>query len=405
MNKLYCLLAFSCALLGPLPVAHTEDLTLTFTVPTPTAAPGSSLAIWLHVLNPSPQPVSWTFPTQIQTRLRSSPGTVAAPLVWNSAETATVVLPPGSFARREYRLAIPNSTKGQTILEFANLSANPVIFNAQATAAESQPVKSTMFNRFITDAEPAPPDEIFRPGRFFKEHISAYEPFYFVAGTKSPNAKFQISFKYQLLNTDGPLAKSLPSLKGFHVAYTQTSLWNLNGPSPAFFDTSYKPEFLYVSERLVGGQLGDQFRLDLQGGLQHESNGRGGIEERSLNIAYIRPTLVFGQDDGLQFTLQPRAWVYLAGLAHNPDFADYRGYVDLRTVLGWRRGLQLSALGRIGQTGNHESLQLDLTYPTMRFFGSFSLFLDVQYFTGYCETLLGYQKRSNGLRVGLSLFR
>jgi len=46
------------------------------------------------------------------------------------------------------------------------------------------------------------------------------------------------------------------------------------------------------------------------------------------------------------------------------------------------------------QDGNHESLQLDLTYPTMRLFGSFSLYLDVQYFTGYGESLLGYNKKS-----------
>ena len=85
--------------------------------------------------------------------------------------------------------------------------------------------------------------------------------------------------------------------------------------------------------------------------------------------------------------------------------ADYRGYVDLRTILGWRRGLQLSALGRMGKDGNHRSIQLDLTYPTMQFFGSFSLYLDVQYFTGYGESLLGYNQKSEALRVGFSLYR
>ena len=47
------------------------------------------------------------------------------------------------------------------------------------------------------------PGKPFDPGRFFKEHISGYEPIYFIAGTKSPNAKFQISFMYQLLNEEG----------------------------------------------------------------------------------------------------------------------------------------------------------------------------------------------------------
>ena len=45
------------------------------------------------------------------------------------------------------------------------------------------------------------------------------------------------------------------------------------------------------------------------------------------------------------------------------------------------------------------------SYPTMRFFGSFSLYLDVQYFDGYGESLLAYNQRTDELRVGFALFR
>ncbi len=38
-------------------------------------------------------------------------------------------------------------------------------------------------------------------------------------------------------------------------------------------------------------------------------------------------------------------------------------------------------------------------------FGSFSLYLDVQYFTGCGESLLSYNKRSDALRAGISLYR
>jgi outer membrane phospholipase A len=41
----------------------------------------------------------------------------------------------------------------------------------------------------------------------------------------------------------------------------------------------------------------------------------------------------------------------------------------------------------------------------MKIFGSFSLHLDLQYFTGYGESLLGYNKKSDELRVGVSLYR
>jgi outer membrane phospholipase A len=214
-----------------------------------------------------------------------------------------------------------------------------------------------------------------------------------------------MSFMYQLLNNEGPLATKAPALKGFHIAYTQTSLWDWNAPSAPFFDTSYKPEFLYAWERVAGGQLPNWYQLDLQGGLKHESNGKDGADSRSLNIAYLRPTLTLGRDDGLQLTLQPRAWVYLGNLSDNPDIADYRGYADLRAIVGWKRGLQLSALGRMGKDANHGSLQLDLTYPMMKIFGSFSVYLDAQYFTGYGESLLEYNRRSEAFRAGFSIYR
>ena len=53
------------------------------------------------------------------------------------------------------------------------------------------------------------------PGQFFKEHFFGYEPFYFVAGTESPNSKFQISLRYQILNTQGPLAQEIPAARLF----------------------------------------------------------------------------------------------------------------------------------------------------------------------------------------------
>jgi phospholipase A1/A2 len=241
---------------------------------------------------------------------------------------------------------------------------------------------------------------------FFKEHFFPYEPFYFIAGPDAPNAKFQISFKYRILNNRGALAQRVPWLTGLHAAYTQTSLWDLSQPSSPFLDTSYKPELLYLWERVDRGRWADWFQLDLQGGLQHESNGREGLESRSLNIAYLRPTVRLGRADGFRFTLSPRVWAYVGGLEDNPDLADYRGYADLRATLGWAQGLQLASTFRLGDDANHGSVQLDLTYPMYRLLsGSFSLYLHVQYFNGYGESLLRYNRRSDTIRFGFSLYR
>lgn len=99
-------------------------------------------------------------------------------------------------------------------------------------------------------------------------------------------------------------------------------------------------------------------------------------------------------------------WTYLGDVSDNPDIADYRGYTDLKAALGWKRGLQVSALGRMGKDANHGSVQVDVTYPLMQPpNGSFSIYLHAQYFTGYGESILRYNQKSEVFRAGISLYR
>lgn len=244
------------------------------------------------------------------------------------------------------------------------------------------------------------------PTRFFQTHFFPHEPFYFIAGVESPNAKFQVSFKYQLFTGVGWLAEHVHPLTNFYIGYSQTSLWDWSTPSAPFFDSSYRPELLYWMPHVDKGRWADWFRLDLQGGVQHESNGRDEESSRSMNIVYIKPRVVFGQPDRFQFSLAPRAWVYVGDIVDNPDIKDYRGYFDLRAVIGWQRHAQLAATGRVGDDFDHGSLQLDFTYPLWKVpMVRSSLFFHVQYFIGYGESLLLYNERGSSIRAGFALFR
>jgi phospholipase A1 len=405
MKIKFTLFATICSLCL-VPFARAQDATLTLMVASNSATAGDKISVWLNALNASTNDISWTVPPRIQSKIISSQGAFDGSLELRLAESNAVVIAPGAFARREYVFTVPDEIAGQVVMEFPALNVSRAVLDVQLPVAVADaPSKKpdSIFTRFVKEAEPAGKGS--EPDNFFKEHISGYEPMYLILGTKSPDTKFQISFAYQLLNNDGPLADAAPALKGFHIAYTQTSLWNRDGSSSPFYDTSYKPEFFYAWKNVTHAQPTNWIQLDLQGGLEHESNGKGGTDSRSLAIAYFQPTLTIGRDDGLQLALQPRAWTYMGNLSDNPDIADYLGYASLRTIVGWKRGLQLSALGQMGKNANRGSVQLDLTYPTMRFFGSFSLYLDVQYFNGYGESLLGYNQRSDELRIGFALFR
>ncbi len=153
------------------------------------------------------------------------------------------------------------------------------------------------------------------------------------------------------------------------------------------------------------------FQLDLQGGVEHESNGRGGTLERSFNTIYLQPKATFDLPCNFQFSLQPRAWFYTVVGDNNPNIADFHGYADLLSALTWldpKSGerIQLSNKFLIGDEGSHAGLLFDLRFnlvglPVLR---RFNPTIQVQYFTGFGQTLAQYNEASHALRAGLCLW-
>ena len=184
-------------------------------------------------------------------------------------------------------------------------------------------------------------------------------------------------------------------------------------PTHPFYDTSYKPSvFLYYTNVYSGLLYKDKkvFHLDLQGGTEHESNGRGGTGERSLYSAYLQPTATFDLPYHLELTLQPRARVYYWVGDNNPNVADYRGYADLLAALTWKdpdhgEEVQFATKLRLGENGNHAGLQFDLRFnlAEVRWFGWFNPTIQLQYFTGYGQTFRQYNQSSHAFRAGLCL--
>jgi outer membrane phospholipase A len=263
--------------------------------------------------------------------------------------------------------------------------------------------------RVTREAEAAPRGGLDEPDTAlaeFARHFSGHEPIYILAGTESPNVKFQVSFKYAILNPQAPVVQAYPALAGVNIAYTQTSLWDTAEESAPFFDSSYKPELLWSDEYMPALSRPGRFGLGLQFGVQHESNGKGDEDSRNLNVVYVRPILTFGDPADFHVSVAPRVFTYFGGQWGNPDIEDYRGYADLRVKGGWRQGLEVSALGRLGDDWDRGSIQVDVTYPLRKVLaGNFDVYLDVQGFYGYGETLREYNERTTALRVGIAVVR
>ena len=248
-------------------------------------------------------------------------------------------------------------------------------------------------------------EDLFRLYQPYLANISAYNPMYFLVGTDPGKTKFQISFKYQLFRKQKPLAIKYPWLTGFHFGYTQTSYWDLASDSEAFEDTSYNPELLFLSSNLSYHPFNAK-ALFVQTGLQHDSNGRGGDQSRSSNIAYIKPILIFySQQSKLGLQIAPRIWAYfLNDDETNPNLDDYRGYFDLQLKAGKADSFVLDT--HTGWAREGLSFQTDLTYPLHRFFSdSLDIYLHVQYANRIGENLLKYQRRVEALRIGFGVVR
>ncbi len=241
----------------------------------------------------------------------------------------------------------------------------------------------------------------------FMSKLTPDEPLYFVIGwNELINAKFQFSFKFAFMNPKGALTLKAPFFSHVYFGYTQTSLWDIEGESKPFYDTSYKPSLFYRHEDVYRSDSGE-FRIWGQIGVQHQSNGQGGDESRSLNIIYVEPTFEFSRIwGGGHLTVAPRLWGYLGTPDDNPDIAEYRGYGDLRMAFTGRSDWQVAATIQVGTSGKG-SVQLDGTWPLDKILGrNFDAYLYAQYFSGWSESLRSYDQRLPWqLRLGIAVVR
>jgi outer membrane phospholipase A len=372
-----------------------QDVTAVFTAPSGAFPVGSRASVWLYCMNNSSNSVRRTFAPSLNCTLSSLAVTLETEMVLNTnSSPRTATIPPGGFVKEEYLLEIPITGSGQVTLDIRGYNQVTLLVEqgvvSQVVAVPQTPASTSA----ATNADLR---------EYFANHVSFYEPIYFIAGS-TPAAEFQVSLKYKVFD----IKDNWNPLTHFYFGYTQTSFWNAFAKDPSFFDTSYKPSmFLYYPDVFQN----NFFELDLQGGVEHESNGRGGTLERSFNSLYFQPKATFDLPAHFQFSLQPRAWMYFRVGDNNPDIADYHGYADLLSAFTWLdphsgEKIQLSNKLLIGDHGNHVGLLSVLRFNLVGvpFLRKFNPAIQVQYFHGFGQNLLDYNVDSHALRAGICLY-
>jgi len=363
----------------------------------PHAGQSTMFSVYFHNSGDTSLPVD--IPEHVLCRLTSENQTVeveayAVPMKSKS----TIIICAGCFEKIQYSLSLPPTFDGTVTMEIPDFENAHTMFAVHG----SDSIKASK-NDETAPKEFEALDSLYELYQPYLKNIGAYEPMYFLVGTDPEKSKFQFSFKYQLFNPERDLAQKHSWVKGFHFAYTQTSFWDLKSASKPFEDTSYKPEFFFLSPNISVPWATGFF---LKSGFQHESNGRGGEDSRSTNFLYIKPIYIaYHKNTKLGIMIAPKIWAYIANEDEsNPDLKDYRGYFDLETKLGKADSFVLGSHFRWAKEG--ASIELDLTYPLSQFiFKHLNLYFQVQYVNALAESLLNYEDRTEAFRLGFAIVR
>jgi len=301
--------------------------------------------------------------------------------------------------RRTYRGVLPAHLYGLVRVELVGAESNrlALVVSAPDTIEQMQP---SVDNAMTPVTQPGDIEIQLSP--VDEPALSANEPMYFViGGSGGVTARFQLSFKYRLLDPDSLPVSWFPPLAGLHFGYTQTSIWDLSADSAPFRDTSYRPSFFWQWATSGEGLMPDLLRA----GYEHESNGKDGDSSRSLDMLFAQPIWRTSFSDGRTLIFAPKFYGYLDKV-ENPDIQRYRGYVDWTFRYGHEDGWILATQLRNGTSG-YASAQFDLSYPLRKpLFARTGGFLHFQLFKGYGESLLDYNlHHGTQVRVGFSIVR
>lgn len=380
-------------------VTYAGGIETVIDLPAETSRSGHSMVFSVFFYNPGNNPLTMDVPNSITCRLKAGDKTVEVEAhAVHSTSEKTMIICPGCFKKSQYSLVIPSLIDGTVSMEIPQFKAAHVMFAVQTDS----PLKKSTDEKTASE-EYESLDSLYELYQPYIQNLSAYDPMYFLVGTDPKNSKFQISFKYRLFDLDSALVQTHPWAKGFHLAYTQTSFWDLESASKPFEDTSYKPEFFFLSPNIrVPWATG----LFIKTGFQHESNGRGGEYSRSTNFLYIKPIYIaYHKYTKLGIMIAPKIWAYIANEDEtNPDLKYYRGYFDLEIKAGQADGFVLGSHFWYAKEGG--SMELDLTYPLSQFiFKNLNLYFQVQYVNALAESLLNFRDRTEALRIGFAIVR
>ncbi|PSF12263.1 phospholipase [Marinobacter fuscus] len=208
---------------------------------------------------------------------------------------------------------------------------------------------------------------------------------------ENEEAKYQISFKVPLLTGIFDERTTL------WFGYTQKSFWQVynQDESAPFRETNYEPE-LFVLQSL-NWQFGPGTLSAMSLGFNHQSNGQSEPRSRSWNRVTGTAAYSYGR---WLFMLKPWYRIPETGSDDdNPDMDAYVGHASYHAVykLTEDRTFSLKLLNNL-RSHNRTSVEFGYSFPVGDTLKGF-----FQYYNGYGESLIDYNKRIHRIGFGIML--
>jgi phospholipase A1/A2 len=235
----------------------------------------------------------------------------------------------------------------------------------------------------------------FMPVTYQSRHTSS------AALNQRVEAQFQVSFKFPL---------SPPLFDGKLVpffAYTGKSWWQLydSDRSRPFREYNHEPELLLTTPGFRGEYFGWRHQISVLG-FNHQSNGRSVPESRSWNRITAEALFDKGQSNWAAVKLwyripeRAKANTQDQGGDDNPLIARFLGYAELKLGDVTANNHVTLTLRRSFHKNGKGAAQLDWSRPTgyapnLRFYA--------QFFDGYGESLIDYNKRTRRFGLGFMI--
>lgn len=236
--------------------------------------------------------------------------------------------------------------------------------------------------------------------------ISLYKPTYilpyYYTGTPdnfayqntTPNSERlthnEVKFQYSL---KVPIWKNMfNSQTNMFLAYTQLSYWQLYNQKKFMRENDYEPEIFFSNP--VNWHLGKTWNINfLNVGAEHQSNGYGTSLERSWNRLYLE-----GIASNENWMVDIKPWIVLSKNANNNDIANYLGYLQAIVAFKYHQHeFAVRGYNLVEHGPRRASLELTWSFPLVPYVKGY-----VQVFSGYGQSLIEYNNRTNSGGVGVA---